>query len=172
VRILEGPRAREIASGRVLLDDGDELPADLALLALGVAPARFFAEAGLAVGEDGGLLVDDTLRSLSFPEIFGGGDCISLQNHDLPRVGVYAVRQGPVLRRNLLAVLEDEAPIQFVPQQQYLQILNLGDGRGLSRRGGLVVVGRWPFLLKDWIDRRFMARFQVAGEESEPTAGD
>ncbi len=172
VRILEGSRARGIAAGRVLLDDGDELPADLVLLALGVAPARFFAEAGLAVGDDGGLLVDDTLRSLSFPEIFGAGDCICLRNHALARVGVYAVRQGPVLRRNLLAALEDEAMSQFVPQQRYLQIFNLGDGRGLLLRGSLVLVGRWPFLLKDWIDRRFVARFQVAGEGGERWPGD
>lgn len=160
IRILEGVRAQRIADRQVLLDDGDALPADLVLLAGGIAPPSLFAEAGLAVGDDGGLLVDDTLRSLSYPEILGGGDCISLHHHALPKVGVYAVRQGPILAENLLAALEDEPFEQFVPQRMFLRILNLGDGRGLLQRGELVLKGRWAFLLKDWIDRRFMARYQ------------
>lgn len=160
IRILEGVRAQRVADRHVLLDDGDELPADLVLLAGGIAPPSLFAESGLAVGEDGGLLVDDTLRSLSYPEILGGGDCISLHHHALPRVGVFAVRQGPILAENLLAALEDEPFEQFVPQRMFLQILNLGDGRGLLQRGELVLKGRWAFLLKDWIDRRFMAQYQ------------
>lgn len=160
IRILEGVRAQRVADQHVLLDDGDELPADLVLLAGGIAPPSLFVESGLAVGDDGGLLVDDTLRSLSYPEIFGGGDCISLHHNPLPKVGVYAVRQGPILAENLLAALEDEPFEQFVPQRMFLRILNLGDGRGLLQRGELVLKGRWAFLLKDWIDRRFMARYQ------------
>ncbi|MDY0267769.1 NAD(P)/FAD-dependent oxidoreductase [Trichloromonas sp.] len=159
IRILEGVRAQRVADQHVLLDDGDEIPADLVLLAGGIAPPSLFVEAGLAVGDDGGMLVDDTLRSLSYPEILGGGDCISLGQNPLPKVGVYAVRQGPVLAANLLAALEDEPLEQFVPQRLFLRILNLGDGRGLLQRGELVLVGRWAFLLKDWIDRRFMARY-------------
>ena len=160
IRILEGVRAQRVADRHVRLDDGDELPTDLVLLAGGIVAPSLFVEAGLAVGEDGGLLVDDTLRSLSYPEIFGGGDCISLRNNPLPKVGVHAVRQGPILAENLLAALEDEPFEQFVPQRMFLRILNLGDGRGLLQRGELILKGRWAFLLKDWIDRRFMARYR------------
>jgi len=47
----------------------------------------------------------------------------------------------------------------------------LGDGRGLAAKRGFVC-GGWPaFMLKDFIDRRFMARFQVSGELSEPCEG-
>lgn len=167
IRVLEGVRAASIEEGRILLEDGDDLGCDLVLLAVGVKPSPLFAASSLSVGPDGGLLVDDTLRSLSAPELFGGGDCICLQSRPLAKIGVYAVRQNPILCRNLLAVMEDEALSQFVPQKMYLQILNLGNGRGILQRGRLVFSGRWPFLLKDWIDRRFMAGFQLSGERSE-----
>ncbi|WP_432821621.1 NAD(P)/FAD-dependent oxidoreductase [Trichloromonas sp.] len=167
IRVLEGVKAQAVEENRVLLSDGDEIPCDLALLAVGVQPSAMFAESGLAVGADGGLLVDDTLRSLSSPELFGGGDCICLQSRPLPKVGVFAVRQNPILYHNLMAALEEEAMRHFVPQKMYLLILNLGNGRGILQRGRLVFGGRWPFLLKDWIDRRFMAGFQLSRERDE-----
>jgi NADH dehydrogenase FAD-containing subunit len=83
---------------------------------------------------------------------------------------VFAVRQNPILYHNLMAALEDEAMRHFVPQKMVLLILNLGNGRGILQRGRLVLDGRWPFFLKDWIDRRFMARFQVSGERSGEAA--
>ncbi|MBE0596004.1 MAG: pyridine nucleotide-disulfide oxidoreductase, partial [Desulfuromonadales bacterium] len=112
--------------------------------------------------------VDEHLRSLRFPEIFGGGDCISFAPRPLDKVGVYAVRQNPVLFTNLMAALEGGAGESFRPQDDYLLIFNLGDGRGVFRRQSLVFDGRLAFLLKDRIDRQFMRRFQVSGERQEP----
>jgi hypothetical protein len=34
-----------------------------------------------------------------------------------------------------------------------------GDGRALLSYQGVVSYSRWAFRLKDWIDRRFLARF-------------
>jgi hypothetical protein len=55
----------------------------------------------------------------------------------------------------------------FEPGGAYLLIFNLGDGRGIYWKRGLVWAGRLAFLLKDRIDRRFMRRFQVSGELTE-----
>ena len=113
------------------------------------------------------VLVNDRLQSPDYPELFGGGDCISLQGHPLVKVGVYAVRQNPILHHNLLAALEERELIPFQPQQRYLLILNLGNRRGILCKGRWVWEGRLPFLLKDWIDRRFMGTYQVSGELRE-----
>ncbi len=44
----------------------------------------------------------------------------------------------------------------------------MGDGRGIASKWGLTVDGRPAFRLKDFIDRRFMARYQLCGERDEP----
>jgi hypothetical protein len=36
----------------------------------------------------------------------------------------------------------------------------MGDGKGVLRKNRLTMNGRVPFLLKDYIDRRFMKKFQ------------
>jgi NADH dehydrogenase FAD-containing subunit len=137
---------------------------DLAFLALGIKPSSLFRDSGLLTGEDGGLLVNTCLQSVVHPEIFGGGDCVSLAGRQLPKVGVYAVRQNPILFFNLLAALEGREMEIFRPQKDYMLILNMGDGRGILWKKNFVWEGRLSFLLKNRIDRRFMKKFQVSGE--------
>ena len=170
VRVLEGKDARavQVAERELLMANGNAVPHDFAFMAMGVKPSTIFADSGLPTGSDGGLLVDSFLRSTAHPAIFGGGDCISLAGNPLDKVGVYAVRQNPVLYHNLMAALEGSEPVRFDPGGSYLQILNMGNGTGILWKNGLVWDGRAAFLLKDFIDRRFMKKFQVSGELSEP----
>ncbi|MFH2099793.1 MAG: FAD-dependent oxidoreductase, partial [Pseudomonadota bacterium] len=162
--IIQGPLARDIAPGRVGLEDGRSLEADLIFLAWGTRAPRLLAESGLPVSEDGSLLVNRHLQSVGHPELFGGGDCVTLSDRRLDKVGVYAVRENPVLWQNLLAKAEGRPLISFDPGGAYLLIFNLGDGRGILRRKDLVLSGRALFRFKDWLDRRFVRRFQVSGE--------
>jgi NADH dehydrogenase FAD-containing subunit len=168
IRILEGMRAQSVEVGRVVLSDATTLPCDFIFLAVGVKPSTLFLDSGIATGQDGGLLVNSFLQSTAHPELFGGGDCISLAGHPLAKVGVYAVRQNPVLLHNLMAAL-DGGPLQpFSDGGAYMLIMNMGDGKGIMWKGNRVWNGRLAFLLKDFIDRRFMKTFQVSGERDEP----
>lgn len=141
-------------------ESGASENADFVILATGVHPASFFREAGLVTGPDGGLLVSRYLQCPDFPEIFGGGDCIWFDEHPLEKVGVYAVRENPVLFYNLKAYLQGEELRRFEPGGGYLLIFNLGNGRGVLRKNWFQISGRLAFWVKDWIDRRFMAKFQ------------
>ena len=138
----------------------------MAFVAIGIRPSPLFRDSGLPTGEDGGLLVNDFLQCVDHPELFGGGDCITLAGSPLARVGVYAVRQNRPLHHNRLAFLEGKPLQRFDPGGDYLLILNLGDRRGLFRRKEIVWNGRLAFRLKDYLDRRFMRTFQVSGELS------
>lgn len=58
------------------LGDGDRVPVDLLVVAVGVRPSDGLARrAGLAVHPEGGILVDDRLRT-SDDSVFGVGECV------------------------------------------------------------------------------------------------
>jgi NADH dehydrogenase FAD-containing subunit len=160
VEIHEGVRVNGIQEKVVILDDGTEQPFDVAFLGTGIRPSGLFRDSGIPAGEDGGLRVNQYLQSVGCPEIFGGGDCIFFEQRPLDRVGVYAVRQNPILHHNLMAALEGNALREFDPGGAYMLLFNMGDGRAIYHKKGRVFHGRIPFLLKDWIDRRFMRKFQ------------
>ena len=167
ITVIEGKHGKEFTREEIRLVDGSSHPFDLAFVALGVQPSSIFADSGVPAGPDGGLLVNPHLQSVAHPEMFGGGDCISFAERPLAKVGVYAVRQNPILLHNLLAALEGKEMQTFIPQRDYMVIFNMGNGRGILWRKNLVWEGRLAFLLKDYIDRKFMQKFQVSGERDE-----
>ena len=167
ITVIEGNHVTEVAGDEIRLTDGSSNPFDVAFMALGVQPSRIFRDSGIPTGQDGGLLVNAYLQSVAHPEMFGGGDCISFADRPLDKVGVYAVRQNPILFHNLLAALEGREMKTFMPQKDYMLIFNMGNGRGILWKKNFIWEGRLAFLLKDYIDRKFMRKFQVAGEADE-----
>jgi NADH dehydrogenase FAD-containing subunit len=166
IRILRDFRVGAMTQGMARSRSGEEVPFDVAILTIGIVPQGVFADSGLETSEDGALLMDDKLQSVSSADVFGGGDCIAIRGNPLDRVGVYAVREGPILFHNLLARIRGTPLKPFKPQKRYLLILNLGDGSGLFVRGSWVWKGRLAFVWKNYLDTRFMAKFQVSGERS------
>ncbi|MBW2519596.1 MAG: FAD-dependent oxidoreductase [Deltaproteobacteria bacterium] len=158
--------------GQVALSNGQCLSFDMIFLATGIKPPQLFANSGFTIGQDGGLRVNRFLQSVDAENIFGGGDCIDFFDQPLDKVGVFAVRENPVLLHNLLANLENRPLKPFKPQKNYLLILNLGDGHGVMCRRNLVANQRWSFFLKDLIDRKFMKRYQVSGEQQDGELGE
>lgn len=62
----------------VRLENGTELPCQLAVLAIGVIPNTDLAQAaGLEIGSTGGILVDEYMQT-SDPDIYAVGDCVEL----------------------------------------------------------------------------------------------
>jgi len=140
-----------------------ELPADVIIWATGAAAPDLFAASGLPVDACGHLLVDAALRCTTHSDIFAAGDCATMTAHpDLPKAGVFAVRQAPILARNLRAAARDEPLVPYQPQRRYLALLNTCDGRAIFSYGHFAYRGRSAWWLKDWIDRRFVARFNRA----------
>ncbi len=144
---------------------GATISAAFVTAAVGARPAPWLAESGLAVTADGFVEVDAQLRSASDARVFAVGDVAHLRASPRPKAGVFAVRQGPVLRRALEAALAGEAPPRYVPQRDYLRLISLGAKRALALKYGVVAGGTGPlgaavWRLKDRIDRGFMAQFR------------
>jgi len=161
IEIREEGYIKQIAAGRVVSDAGQSRFFDVIFLTPGVKPSPLFVQSDLPTGPDGGLRVNAYLQCPDFPEIFGGGDCIHFQDQPLNKVGVYAVRQNPILYHNLMAALDGKALLPFDPGGDYLLAFNLGDGTGILRKGRILFGGRPAFWVKDYIDRRFMRKFQT-----------
>ncbi len=160
IEIIEAGYVQQIEKNLLLLENGESYPADVIFPAVGVKPSKIFARSGLPIGPEGGLLVDEFLRSSRYKNIFGGGDCIHFAPQPLDKVGVYAVRQNSVLYGNLMASLGGKEPEKFIPGGKYLLIYNLGDGDGILSKWFLTFSGKLAFYIKDRIDRKFIETFQ------------
>jgi len=161
IHIIEDAYVDKIHAGKITLKNGDEFTADIIFSAVGVRPSSIFTLSGLPTGPDGGLRVNRQLQCTSYPNIFGGGDCIYFQKQPLDKVGVYAVRENPILFHNLMASLEGRSLKTFKPGSKYLLIYNLGDETGIFCKWSIIFGGRLAFRIKDYIDRKFMTTYKA-----------
>lgn len=161
INIFEEGYVKHIDNGSILLESGKRYQSDFIFMATGVNPSEIFKESGLPTGPDQGLLVNRYLQSTAYPEIFGGGDCIYFKDSPLDKVGVYAVRQNPVLFTNLMAYLDGQPLRPFNPGGEYLLIFNLGCEYGVLKKKWFSLKGKPAFVIKDYIDRKFMQKFQA-----------
>jgi len=142
------------------LDDTTVVAADVIVWVTGAAPPPLLSALGLPTGEDGFLATDATLRSIGAESVFAVGDTGTIRGAGRAKAGVYAVRQGPVLWRNLRHFLAGAPMDGYRPQASFLKLLNTGDGRAIAEWRGLSFEGRTAWRLKDHIDRSFIARYQ------------
>jgi NADH dehydrogenase FAD-containing subunit len=161
ITIDESGYVDKVIDNTVILSSGGQFAADVIFLATGVKPSSLFTASGMATGPDGGLAVNTFLQSPDYPNVFGGGDCIYYSAQPLDKVGVYAVRQNPVLLHNILACLNNTELKEFTPGGNYLLIFNLGEKIGALQKGSFVWGGKLAFTVKDYIDKKFMRHFQA-----------
>jgi NADPH-dependent 2,4-dienoyl-CoA reductase/sulfur reductase-like enzyme/rhodanese-related sulfurtransferase len=109
VRVLTGVGLKAVrsASKEVELSDGAMIPGAVVLVSVGVRPELGLArKAGLAIGESGGLQVDESLRT-SDPNIWAAGDMVEVvqsvsgRKVRIPLAGP-ANRQGRIAASNAL----------------------------------------------------------------------
>jgi 3-phenylpropionate/trans-cinnamate dioxygenase ferredoxin reductase component len=105
----------------VVLTDGTELPADLAIVGVGITPATELAVAG-GLTVDNGIAVDPALRT-SDPDVYAAGDVASVLNPLLgKRIRVEhwanALNGGPAAARSMAGedVVYDPVPYFFSDQ--------------------------------------------------------
>lgn len=150
--------------GAIRFEAGDPLAFDALIWVVGAASHSFFRDSCLPTDTRGFVRTRSSLQIEGDDALFAVGDCATLDEFpDTPKAGVYAVRQGPVLTRNLRAVAAGTDLESYRPQSDFLTLLNLGDGTALGVKWRRTFEGRWVMWLKDRIDRDFMRRFQDSG---------
>ncbi len=170
VTLHAGRPVSAVTADGVKLDNGSAVELDEILWVTSAGAAPWLGETGLAVDDDGFIQVDATLRSVSHPDVFAVGDIAHVVDHPRPKAGVFAVRQGPPLTDNLRRALTGRPAKTFRPQREFLTIISTGDRYAVAARGPWAVHGAWVWRWKDFIDRRFMAKFSDLPEMDQKTA--
>jgi len=140
--------------------DGRSFAADIVVLATGLEAHPLVQTTGLPTRPKQGLRINSALHSIADERVFAGGDCAALEGFDLPKLGVFGVRQAAYIHANLLASLDRKPLSEYQPQKRFLAILNLGDGTALATWGPFWWHGRSSMWLKDFIDRRFLDNYR------------
>ncbi len=167
VTILKGFQVAKLGSKCLQSTQGEQIRADHVMWTTSVSAPSFIQDSGLQLDSDGFVSVNEYLQSRSHSNVFAAGDVAHLEGQARPKSGVYAVRAGPTLAENLLRFCDGHALRPYRAQAKALAIIGDYQGSAVASRGGFFAAGRAVFRVKQWIDRRFMRRFEPVPMVSE-----
>eukprot|EP00127_Corallochytrium_limacisporum_P004369 Clim_evm3s159 gene=Clim_evmTU3s159 len=183
IRFIGHCRIAEVRDGKAITDNRAALPFNILISSLGAqAPVMLRRCVGIPLTDEGYFAVDNHLRAVGTAKaIFGAGDCIHMEGTDaigenIPKAGVYAVRQGPVLVENLSIAIEQKAVNDslpdsilkpYKPQNDFLSLIMCGDGTAIGSKWGKVMHNHKMWQLKDYIDRKWMTPYLSGRSENE-----
>lgn len=157
---------KEATANHITLDTGEALACDALIWVTGAISHSIFRDSQLATDDRGFLLIRSTLQAKDHDDIFATGDCATLIDYpQTPKAGVYAVRQGPYIAHNLRAALTGQPLKTYVPQGDFLLLMNMGKGYAVGTKWGLQFGGKWVRRWKNHLDVKFMRRFQMEWPE-------
>ncbi len=151
-------------------ESGETVSADQILWVTRAGGPAWLEKTGLALDDGGFLRVRDTLQTESDDDIFAAGDIANVIEHPREKAGVFAVRQGKPLADNLRRRALGKATKPFYPQKKWLALISTGDKYAIASRGDAAFSGSWVWRWKNWIDHRFMAKFNDLPPMKESTA--
>ena len=165
VRVSEHTPIAEVQARRLRTAQGHWLAADEVLWVTQAGGGSWLQGTGLALVAHRCIRLHDTLQSITDPRVFAAGDVAAMENFALEKAGVFAVRMGMPLARNLQRAVQGQPLQPYHPQRRWLALISTGDKYAVASRGALGFAGTWVWRWKDWIDRRFMQRFSVQGTD-------
>jgi len=160
VELRAGTAVTALEPGPVVVTQRGRESFDFVLWTAGAAPQPWLSQSGLKTDEAGFVLVDPALRSISHPDVFAAGDCATLHGAPHPKSGVYAVRHAAILSANLRNFLHGKPMQDYVPQARQLALISCGGKYAIASHGGWSAEGAWAWRWKDWLDRRWIAKFR------------
>lgn len=161
VVVHHGSRVVRAEPGFLATARGATIAADEVVWVTRAGGAAWLADTGLALDSDGFIRVHATLQSVADPAVFAAGDAASIDGRPLAKAGVFAVRMGPVLGANLHRAALGQPLAPFRARRHWLALISTGERRAVASYGPWCAAGGWVWRWKDWIDRRFMRRFEV-----------
>ncbi|CAA0082449.1 NADH dehydrogenase [Zhongshania aliphaticivorans] len=149
-----------LSEGHIHCADTSTLKSDYIFWCTNAKAPSWPVSSGLSTNQDGFIAVDDTLQSRSHDFVFAAGDVAQQYQNPRPHAGVFAVRQGPTLFKNLQGKLLGKRLEQHRPQHHFLSILALGNKKAVAHRHlWPALYGSWVWRWKNSIDQQFVSKF-------------
>ena len=164
IEVHAGTRVAQVRPNTLVDGVGHEFRFHEILWVTQAGAPPWLSSSGIQVDEQGFMLVNDHLQSQSHESVFGAGDVVAMANNPRPKAGVFAVRQGRPLTENLRRYLLKKPLTRYRPQRRFLKLVSTGNRYAVASRGPWSAEGRWVWRWKDWIDSRFMEKYQVLPE--------
>jgi NADH dehydrogenase len=146
VRVLTNSMVQGADEFGLQIKNGPKIETRTIVWSAGVKPSPVVAALPIGSGRGGAIVVNEDLSVANYPGVWALGDCASIPapgGTTHPATAQHAIRQGPVLARNLVATLRGKPTVPF----RYVSLgimASLGARRGVAGLRGKYLLTGFP----------------------------
>lgn len=133
---------------------------DAVIDATGNYPASQSLVHDLKTGHDNRILTHASLLAQGTKNVFAAGDTADVDGKNYAPVGVHAVKQGPLLRKNINQLLKGQSLSSYKPYPVNPLILSNGNDDAIFTADGFCSRGKWASVLKFVLDINWLEKYK------------
>ena len=158
INIVLSDEVVEFKKNALITKNGKRIKSQFNFLVTSISAPQWLSYTGLETTKNGFIEVNQYLQS-SNKNIFSAGDVCSVRNFNLSKAGVYAVRQGPILYKNIRSKILKSQLVSYKPQKFFLSLIGDGQNEAVATWGPLSFRSNWAWKLKRYIDEKFIRTY-------------
>ncbi len=160
INVIFKDEVLEVSKNKIITKSSKVYSIDKAILSTNGVPPKWLKKTNLVLSREGFIQTNNKLQT-NFNHIFASGDIINFSDKNLTKSGVYAVKSGSVLTKNIRNIILNKPLVDYHPQKFYLSIIGLSNGKALAYKFNLYFTSKLILNLKKYIDFRFINRFKL-----------
>ncbi len=160
INVIFKDEVSEVSKNKIITKSSKVYLIDKAILSTNGVPPKWLKKTNLILSHEGFIQTNNKLQT-NFNHIFAAGDIANFSNNNLTKSGVYAVKSGSVLSKNIRNMIVNKPLFNYYPQKYYLSIIGLSNGKALAFKYNLHFTSKLILNLKKYIDLKFIKKFKL-----------
>ena len=167
IQFFTDKKVEKIEENNLVCNEIENFSIDYAIICTSPRARNWIQKTPLKKDKRGFLLVNSYLQAIENEYIFASGDTASIEKKEFPKAGVYSVRQGPILSKNIINHILKKPLKSYKPQTNFLKIISTGNKNAVFCWKKLALKGNFFWWLKKKIDLKFLEQYKISHKENK-----
>ena len=155
IKIVENDPVKIINKKFIITFKKIKYSIDKAILATNGRAPDWLRNTDLKLCEKGFIETNNYFQT-NFDYVFASGDIINFANKNLPKAGVYAVKSGIILSKNIRKRILRKKLLKYKPQNYYLTLIGLANNKALGHKYGFSKINKLILQLKNLLTKTLL----------------
>ena len=159
IKVIFNANVSKISKEYIIYNNKIKIYSKFPILCTRASPIDLLKRSNLPLNENGSIQINNSLLVNGTTNVFAAGDISEIKGYKTTKAGVYAVRQGKILYKNIRKKIYGKKLIKYYPQKNYLSIIGLPNKNALAVKSLVSFKSNFLWYLKRYIDVKFIKKY-------------
>ena len=164
IKVIFNAKVNKISKEYIVYNNNIKMYGKFPILCTAASPIDLLKKSNLPLNKKGSIEVNNYLLVKGTTNIFAAGDIAEIKGYITTKAGVFAVKQGKILFKNIVRKLHKKKLIKYYPQKSYLSLIGLPNKNALAVKSLFSFKSNFLWYLKKYIDNKFIKKYSIKNE--------